>query len=190
MTLRDTTHLLRRLNPHCAKALEAAANLCQGRLSDEITVEHWLLKLIEAGDGDVPAILRHYGIDVDALWDALLAEIERLPRNLRGKPALSLQMATVLQDAWLRAAPDTDETSIRSGNLLQAIVDSPHVLRAQNAWSLLSVSSAQIERMLPRLAHRSCESGMEETEAQMGEPATAAPDDAPAPIAGPRAAAR
>ena len=104
MTLRDTTHLLRRLNPHCAKALEAAANLCQGRLSDEITVEHWLLKLIEAGDGDVPAILRHYGIDVDALWDALLAEIERLPRNLRGKPALSLQMATVLQDAWLRAA--------------------------------------------------------------------------------------
>ncbi|RQR18693.1 hypothetical protein DIE23_39080, partial [Burkholderia sp. Bp9143] len=68
MTLRDTTHLLRRLNPHCTKALEAAASLCQTRLADEITVEHWLLKLIEAGDGDIPAILRHYGIDIDKVW--------------------------------------------------------------------------------------------------------------------------
>ena len=158
MTPRDTTHLLRRLNPHCAKALEAAVSLCQTRLADEITVEHWLLKLIEAGDGDIPAILGHYGIDIDTVWDALLASIEHLPRNLRGKPALSPQLATMLQDAWLHAASETDDATIRSGDLLQAIVDRPHVLRAQNAWPLLSVSSTQIQRVLPRLAHRSCES--------------------------------
>jgi type VI secretion system protein VasG len=183
MTLRDTTHLLRRLNPHCAKALEAAASLCQGRLSDEITVEHWLLKLIEAGDGDIPAILRHYGIDVDALWDALIAAIEHLPRNLRGRPALSPQLAAVLQDAWLHASSETDEAdeaAIRSGHLLQAIVDAPHVLRAQNAWPLLSISSPQIERILPRLAHRSCESALEEPEAQISDPVTAASGDVPA----------
>ncbi|KML19699.1 MULTISPECIES: type VI secretion system ATPase TssH [Burkholderia] len=161
MTSRDTTHLLRRLNPHCAKTLEAAASLCHGRMTDEITVEHWLLKLIEAGDGDIPAILRHYGIDIDTVWDALIAVIDHLPRNLRGKPALSLQLATVLQDAWLQVSSESDEASIRSGNLLQAIVNTPHVLRAQNAWPLLSVSSAQIERLLPRLAHRSCESGVD-----------------------------
>lgn len=187
MTLRDTTHLLRRLNPHCAKALEAAASLCQGRLTDEITVEHWLLKLIEAGDGDIPAIVRHYGIDVDALWDTLLAAIEHLPRNLRGKPTLSVQAATVLQEAWLRAASDGEDVSIRSGHLLQAIVGAPHVLRAQNAWQLLSIRSAQIERMLPRLAHRSCESDREEPEAQASEPAANAPghersDSAPASV--------
>ncbi len=113
MTLRDTTHLLRQLNPHCAKTLEAAASLCQGRLSDEITVEHWLLKLIEAGDGDISAVLRHYGIDIDAVWNALIAAIEHLPRNLRGKPALSPQLATMLQDAWLRASPEGDDASIR-----------------------------------------------------------------------------
>ncbi|KVD81492.1 ClpV1 family T6SS ATPase [Burkholderia ubonensis] len=166
MTSRDTTHLLRRLNQHCAKTLEAAASLCQGRMTDEITVEHWLLKLIEAGDGDIPAILRHYGIDVDKVWDALIAAIDHLPRNLRGKPAISLQLATVLQDAWLQVSAESDDASIRSGNLLQAIVNTPHVLRAQNAWPLLSISSAQIERLLPRLAHRSCESRPEqETEA-------------------------
>ncbi|MGR3906580.1 type VI secretion system ATPase TssH [Burkholderia sp. SR8] len=158
MIPRDTTHLLRRLNPPCANALEAAVSLCQTRLADEITVEHWLLKLIEAGDGDIPAILRHYGIDIDTVWDALLASIEHLPRNLRGKPALSPQLATMLQDAWMLAASETDDGTIRSGDVLQAIVDRPHVLRAQNAWPLLSVSSTQIRRVLPRLAHRSCES--------------------------------
>ncbi|RBB33081.1 type VI secretion system ATPase TssH [Burkholderia reimsis] len=177
MTLRDSTHLLRRLNPHCAKALEAAASLCQGRLSDEITVEHWLLKLIEAGDGDIPTILRHYGIAIDAVWDALIAAIEHQPRNLRGKPALSPQLAVVLQDAWLRATAETDDAAIRSGHLLQAIVDAPHVLRAQNAWPLLSVSSAQIQRLLPRLGHRSCENEPEDVETETDDTAGAPADE-------------
>ncbi|HEX3382397.1 MAG TPA: type VI secretion system ATPase TssH [Paraburkholderia sp.] len=154
----DTAHLLRRLNPHCAQALESAASLCQTRLADEITVEHWLLKLIEAGDGDIPAILRHCTIDIDALWDALLGAIDHLPRNLRGKPALSPQLAAMLGDAWLHASSENDDAQIRSGNLLQAITDAPYLLRAHNAWPLLAVSSAHIERLLPRIAHRSCES--------------------------------
>lgn len=41
--------LLRRLNPYCAQALEAAATLCQTRAHSEITIEHWLLKLLELG---------------------------------------------------------------------------------------------------------------------------------------------
>ncbi|CAD6556616.1 Protein ClpV1 [Paraburkholderia hiiakae] len=158
-SFRDASQLLQRLNPHCAKALEAAASLCQTRLADEITVEHWLLKLIEAADGDIPAIIRHYDLNIDAVWDALLKAIDHTPRNLRGQPSLSLQMATVLQDAWSHAMTlaDTGETTIRSANILQAIVEAPHILRATNAWQLLSVSSAQIERLLPRLGQRTCE---------------------------------
>lgn len=175
MTLRDTTHLLRRLNPHCAKALEAAVSLCQTRLADEITVEHWMLKLIETGGGDIPAILRHYEFDVDAVRDALLAAIDLLPRNLRGKPALSPQLATVLQDAWFHASSDADEASIRSGHLLQAIADAPHVLRAQNAWPLLSVSSAQVQRLLPRLGLRSCENQPDDSQTEIDGDGAAAP---------------
>jgi type VI secretion system protein VasG len=157
----DTTHLLRRLNPHCAQALEAAANLCQTRLTDEVTVEHWLLKLIEAGDGDIPAILHNYTIDIDSVWDALLGVVDRQPRNLRGKPALSPQLAAMLGDAWLHASSENDDAHIRSGNLLQAIADAPYILRAHDAWPLLAISSTQIERVLPRVAHRSCESETE-----------------------------
>lgn len=159
---RDSSELLRRLNPHCAKALEAAASLCQTRLADEISVEHWLLKLIEAGDGDIPAILNHYDLDVGAVWDALMAAIGHTPRNLRGRPSLSPQLAVVLQNAWFDACAHSSESSIRSGHVLQAIVDAPHVLRAPNAWPLLSVSNAQIQRLLPRLGPRSCENPHEE----------------------------
>jgi len=163
---RDTNQLLQRLNPHCAKALEAAASLCQGRLSDEITVEHWLLKLIEAGGGDIPAIMPHYDLNIDAVWDALLRAIDHTPRNVRGRSSLSPQLAAILQDAWFIASSgDTSgDPVIRSGNILQAIIEAPHALRANHAWQLLSVSSAQIPRLLPRLAQRTCENQTQEQE--------------------------
>ncbi|MEM5310260.1 type VI secretion system ATPase TssH [Paraburkholderia sp. JHI869] len=182
---RDASQLLQRLNPHCANALEAAASLCQGRLADEITVEHWLLKLIEAGDGDISAIIRHYDLNIEAIWDALLRAIAHTPRNLRGRPSLSPQLAAVLQDAWAHAVTlnEPDETTIRSGNVLQAIVEAPHVLRARNAWQLLSVSSAQIDRLLPRLGLRTCENQPEEPAAPADQnntrAATSTVDDSP-----------
>lgn len=160
--IRDASHLIRRLNPHCTRALEAAASLCQTRLADEIAVEHWVLKLIEAEDGDIPAILRHYDLDIDAVWDALIDVIDRMPRTLRGMPALSRQLATVIEDAWTHAVSDESDGTIRSGHLLQAIVDAPHVLRTQRAWPLLSVSSAQIRRVLPRIGRRSSENASDE----------------------------
>ncbi|MCP3723431.1 type VI secretion system ATPase TssH [Paraburkholderia sp. CNPSo 3272] len=175
---RDISQLLRGLNPHCAAALEAAASLCQTRLADEITVEHWLLKLLEAGDGDIPAILDHYDLDVDPIWNALLGAIEHTPRNLRGRPGLSPQLAAVLQDAWSHALnlADAHETTIRSGHVLQAIVEAPHVLRTRATWPLLSVSGAQIQRLLPRLGARTSETPPErpEPEAAAVNAATAA----------------
>ena len=47
MTGNHPAALLRRLNPYCARALDAAASLCQTRAHAEITIEHWLLKLLE-----------------------------------------------------------------------------------------------------------------------------------------------
>ncbi|WP_394521512.1 hypothetical protein [Pantoea sp. SGAir0184] len=65
--------LLRRLNPYCARALEAAASLCQTRAHAEILPEHWLLKLLEQGEGDLTVLARRYEWDMDMLWQDLLA---------------------------------------------------------------------------------------------------------------------
>lgn len=64
MTGNHPAALLRRLNPYCARALDAAASLCQTRAHAEITIEHWLLKLLEQGEGDITVIARRYEWDM------------------------------------------------------------------------------------------------------------------------------
>ncbi|WP_454766911.1 type VI secretion system ATPase TssH [Cupriavidus campinensis] len=161
MTVRDYSPFLRRLNPHCARALAEAAALCETRAHRDIEVEHWLIKLLELGEGDLLAILRHYELDADAIWNGLLAAIDRLPHDLRGKPGLSQRVGQWLEAAWMRASLEAATPAaggaIRSAHLLGALAESPHLLRAPDAWPLLSVSAAQIERLMPTLEKISIE---------------------------------
>ena len=151
MTARDLSPFLRRLNDHCARALAEAANLCETRAHRDIEVEHWLIKLLELGEGDLVAIVRRYDLDVDSIWNGLLSAIDRLPHELRGKPGLSHRLGQLLEAAWMGASLEAGATSIRSAHLLAALADAPHLLRAPDAWPLLSVSAAQIERLRPEL---------------------------------------
>lgn len=89
MTGNHPAALLRRLNPYCARALDAAASLCKTRAHAEITIEHWLLKLLEQGEGDITVIARRYEWDIDTLWQSLLAHLDTLPRSVRERPQLS-----------------------------------------------------------------------------------------------------
>jgi type VI secretion system protein VasG len=157
MTARDLSPFLRRLNDHCARALADAASLCETRAHREIEIEHWLIKLLELGDGDLVAIARRYELEMDGVWNGLLKSIDRLPRELRGKPGLSQRLGQILEAAWLRASFEGDQPTIRSAHLLAVLADSPHLLRAPDAWQLLSVSAVQIERLIPELNRVSIE---------------------------------
>ncbi|WP_409311559.1 type VI secretion system ATPase TssH [Pectobacterium sp. B1J-3] len=150
-----STSLLRRLNPYCAAALDAAAALCQTRAHAEITIEHWLLKLLEDGEGDLTVIARRYEWDLDALWQALLSRLDALPRSVKGKPQLSKPLCGILQSAWLIASLEANSESIRSAHLLQALINQPAWLQAQDAWPLLSLTSSQLERLRPLLDEQS-----------------------------------
>ncbi|MDR5753437.1 MULTISPECIES: type VI secretion system ATPase TssH [unclassified Caballeronia] len=157
MTQRDLSPFLRRLNDHCARALADAASLCETRAHRDIEVEHWLIKLLELGDGDLVAIVRRYELDVDAIWSGLLAAIDRFPHEMRGKPALSQRLGTWIEAAWMRASLEEGATSIRSAHLFAALADAPHLLRAPDAWPLLSVSATQIDRLRAELDRVSVE---------------------------------
>jgi type VI secretion system protein VasG len=163
MTTRDPSLLLRRLNDHCARALADAASLCEARAHRDIEVEHWLIKLLELGDGDLVAIVRRYELDADVIWNGLLSAIDRLPHELRGKPGLSSRLGRLLEDAWFRASLDGAQPTIRSAHLLAALADAPHLLRAPDAWPLLSVSAAQVERLIPVLNQISAEAPLSES---------------------------
>ncbi len=159
--------LLRRLNPYCAQALDAAAVLCRTRAQGEITVEHWLLKLLEIGEGDITVIARHYQWDMNTLWQALLAALDRLPHNINHqRPRLSDRLWRLLQVAWEVAAQEEGNECIRSVHLLQALRGQPDGVQAHNVWPLLSVSVTQLQRLRPLLDRHSDECPENLTEAE------------------------
>ncbi|MGP2424263.1 type VI secretion system ATPase TssH [Yersinia sp. 2538 StPb PI] len=152
-----SAHLLRRLNPYCAQALAGAATLCQTRAHAEITVEHWLLKLLEQGEGDITVIARRYEWDMDSLWQGLLAHLDTLPRTVQGKPQLSAALQQLIKSAWLDASLQENADAVRSAHLLSALINSPSLLAADAAWPLLSLSTTQLHRLLPLLDSQSDE---------------------------------
>ncbi|HDP0319473.1 TPA: type VI secretion system ATPase TssH [Salmonella enterica subsp. enterica serovar Concord] len=148
--------LLRRLNPYCARAMEGAASLCQTRAHAEILPEHWLLKLLEEGEGDLTVLARRYEWDMDSLWQDLLGWLDTLPRSVRSRPQLSDSIQTLMQEAWLIASLN-GEDHIRSVHLLMALVDKPELARCDGLWPLLTLGQSQLERLRPLLDAQSDE---------------------------------
>ncbi|EID8003679.1 type VI secretion system ATPase TssH [Salmonella enterica] len=142
--------LLRRLNPYCARAMEGAASLCQTRAHAEILPEHWLLKLLEQGEGDLTVLARRYEWDIDALWQDLLGWLDSLPRSVRSRPQLSDSIQTLMQEAWLIASLNSEE-QIRSHHLLMALVGKQNLVRCDGLWPLLTLGQSQLGRLRPLL---------------------------------------
>ncbi|WP_433735878.1 type VI secretion system ATPase TssH [Pseudomonas putida] len=149
-----SARLLRRLNPYCAQALSAAASLCQSRAHAHISIEHWLLKLLEQGEGDLTLIARRYEWDMDALWRGLLDHLDTLPRSVQSKPQLCAKLQELTTNAWLRASLEGSE-HLRSADLLGALLETPELMACEAAWPLLSVSDTQLRHLLPVLDQHS-----------------------------------
>ncbi len=160
--------LLRRLNPYCARAMEGAASLCQTRTHAEILPEHWLLKLLEQGEGDLTVLARRYEWDMDAIWQDLLGWLDTLPRSVRSRPQLSDSIQTLMQEAWMLASLNGEE-HIRSVHLLMALVDKPKLARCDGLWPLLTLGQSQLERLRPLLDAQSDERPDVQQEAELAQ---------------------
>ncbi|WP_182058067.1 type VI secretion system ATPase TssH [Pantoea sp. ME81] len=148
--------LLRRLNPFCARALEAAASLGQTRAHAEIFPEHWLLKLLEQGEGDITVMARRYEWDMDGVWQGLLDFLDGQPRLVRSRPDLSARLHHLLKEAWLAASVDGEER-IRSVHLLTAIIGNHSLTRCDALWPILTLSPRQMTALRPLLDAQSDE---------------------------------
>ena len=158
--------LLRRLNPYCARAMEGAASLCQTRAHAEILPEHWLLKLLEQGEGDLTVLARRYEWDMDTIWQDLLGWLDKQPRSVQHRPQLSDAIQSLLQEAWLIASLNGEE-HIRSIHLLMALVDKQKLVRCDGLWPLLTLGQSQLECLRPLLDAQSDERPDVQQEAEL-----------------------
>ena len=121
--------LVGKLNETCRKALESAAGLCLSQTHYEVDVEHFLIKLLEMPDTDLQKIFRHFEVNETRLTNDLTKALDGFKRGNARNPALSPNIPSMIQDAWLIASIDQQASLIRSGHILQALMNSDELAR-------------------------------------------------------------
>ncbi|MBN1442864.1 MAG: type VI secretion system ATPase TssH [Planctomycetes bacterium] len=151
--------LLKKLNDHTRRALEAAAGLCVTRTHYDLELEHLLFKLLEEESGDLPLIFRHYRVDHTRVKKALDEMLEGFKRGNSSTPLLSPRIPRIVQDAWLLGSVDFGASAVRSGHLLLAMVaaeDAPPLVR-KIPGEFNKISVEDLRKNLPEIVKSSPE---------------------------------
>ncbi len=126
--------LVGKLNPACARALQEAGGLCSSRTNYNVEIEHWLLKLLEVADGDLPRVLRQYDVNAARLSRDLTRTLDNLKTGNARTPVLSPEIMDLMREAWLLGSLELGGTRIRSAHLLTALLtDRTLAVRARDA---------------------------------------------------------
>ena len=143
--MKDSMQLLRKLNENCARALNEAANFCLSRGHHEILPEHFLVKLLETDNNDLNLLLRQNEININRLWDDLLAGLDKLPwQRVPQKPELSRALLKWIEQAWMLASIEHGQEEVRSLHLLEAIQKIPSIFTLTDLWQLLIFRAGQL----------------------------------------------
>jgi type VI secretion system protein VasG len=121
----DLATLVKRLNPFAKQALEAAASECMSQQAAEITVSHVLIQMLAILRSDLRVITERAGISPDDLRQALTVENYATTRSVDNYPSFSPMLVEWLKEAWLLASAEMQQTELRGGVLLLALLHSP-----------------------------------------------------------------
>lgn len=121
----DLATLVKRLNPFSKQALEMAASECMSQQAAEITVSHVLIQMLAIPRSDLRVITDRADIGADELRQALTVENYATARSADSYPAFSPMLVEWLKEAWLLASAEMQQTELRGGVLLLALLHSP-----------------------------------------------------------------
>jgi len=177
--------LVGKLNASCRRALEGSAGLCLSRTNYNVEVEHWLMKLLEPADGDLPRILRHYEVDPARLNRELTKVLDGLKTGNARAPELSPEIVDLMREAWVLSSLKYNSGAIRSGALLTALLlDKSLSSRVRTLVpELAKIPAAQLENDLPALVAGTAEDQQTAAAPLPGEGAPA-PGQPGAPVPG------
>jgi type VI secretion system protein VasG len=151
--------LIGKLNDRARGAVESAAGLCLSRTHYDVEIEHFLLKAMEPSDGDIAAILKHYGVNRSRLASDLTAGLDRLKSGNARTPTLSPSLVKTLSTAWSLASVDYNAYRIRTGHTLLALLTDPELRRVVGEVSgeLDKINPDDLRQSLPTLISDSVE---------------------------------
>ncbi len=156
----DIRKLIGKLSETTTSLLDQAAGFCLTRTHYAITMEHFLLKALDDGRGDIPLILGHYGIDTGTLQKNLLEALESFRAGNASKATFSPVLLEQLEAAWLLASINLDEKRVRSGHIFCALLEQPGYLSSYDyAEPLEAIDSGDLCARF----HDICASSLEST---------------------------
>ncbi len=155
----DLKSLIAKLNAPCRGALESAAGLCLSRTNYNVEAEHWLFRLLDLSDGDLPHILRHYGVDPSRIEVSLSNSLDRLKTGNGRAPALSPRVVDLAREAWVLASVQYGAPAVRSGHVLLAALTDRELSRLilDAAPQLSAVSAEGLKNDLETICDGSAE---------------------------------
>lgn len=121
----DLAPLVKRLNPFSKQALEMAASECMSQQASEITVSHVLIQMLAIPRSDLRVIAERADIGTDELRQALTVENYATSRVADSYPSFSPMLVEWLKEAWLLASAEMQQTELRGGILLLALLHTP-----------------------------------------------------------------
>ena len=121
--------LIGKLNAANRSTIEAAAGLCLSRTHYDVEIEHFLTKALDAADGDLAHILKHYGVNRSRLADDLARGLDRLKSGNARTPSLSPTLVKMLTEAWTLGSIEFGAPQARVGHCVLALVSHDELKR-------------------------------------------------------------
>jgi type VI secretion system protein VasG len=121
--------LIGKLNAPMKGCIEGAAGLCLSRTHYDVEIEHWLVKALDAADGDLAQILKHYGVNRSRLADDLARGLDRLKSGNARTPTLSPSLVKMLTEGWTIGSIEFGAPAVRTGHCLLALVSNDELKR-------------------------------------------------------------
>jgi type VI secretion system protein VasG len=140
--------LIGKLNDETRKAVEAAAGLCLTRTHYDIEIEHYLMKLLDAPDGDAALIFKHFGVDRSRLATDLTRSLDQLKTGNARTPSLSPTLVKMLSESWSLGSVDLGANQVRTGHTILALVDNAELAR------LAEEISTQFQKIEPQVLRK------------------------------------
>ena len=165
--------LIGKLNASTRNALEAAAGLCLSRTHYDVEIEHFLLKALDASDGDLAFILKHYGVNRSRLTADLTKSLDKLKSGNARTPALSPTLTKTLSEAWLIGSVDYGAEQIRTGHAMVALATNDELRR------LVVDISREFDKIAGETLRKDFESIVAESAEEAAAPAAAPGEAAP-----------
>ncbi|WP_202561197.1 type VI secretion system ATPase TssH [Enterobacter cancerogenus] len=156
-------NLFGKLNVSLFKSVESATTLCKLRGNPYVELIHWLNQIYQQQDSDIRHIVRHFELDAEMLERDFAQALTRLPAGASSISDFSYHIELAIERAWIFASLECQNTSIRSGHLLMALLTTMELRRA-----LFGISSVfekiPLEQLSKDLGYIICDSA-EESEA-------------------------